>query len=286
MMKVELPTGAMTSDHIRSVTEADFEYEVIAFSRQTPVLVDFWAEWCGPCRSLGPILEHLAEEAQGLFRLAKVDVDANPNLAIRYGVRSIPAVKAFRDGQVVSEFVGAIPEPRVREFIRTLAPSQTDLMLEKAQSLLEERHWAQAENLFRQFLAKNPNHPAATLGVLKATLMQSQFNAAAALLHDFPSSKEFASAETIRPLLDALVALQRSPAYSENPLEAAYLNALWLLVRGNIPAALDGLLDILRQDKHYRNNEVRKVILGIFEVLGEYSPLTQQYRRELAQVLF
>ena len=276
----------MTSDYIRSVTEADFEYEVIAFSRQTPVLVDFWAEWCNPCRTLGPMLEHLAEENKGTFRLAKVDVDENPNLAIRYGVRSIPAVKAFRDGQVVSEFVGAIPEPRLREFIRALAPSQTDLMLEKAQSLLEEQHWAQAENLFHQFLDKNPNHPAATLGVLKTAVMQGQFKKAADLLHDFPASKEFGSAESIRPLLDALVALQRSPTYSENPLEAAYLNALWLLIRGNIPAALDGLLDILRQDKHYRNHEVRKVILGIFEILGEYSPLTQQYRRELAQVLF
>lgn len=276
----------MTSDFIRSVTEADFEYEVIAFSRQTPVVVDFWAEWCNPCRSLGPILERMTEEAQGSFRLAKVDVDTNPNLAIRFGVRSIPAVKAFRDGLVVSEFVGALPEPRVREFIRALAPSQTDLMLEKAQSLLEERKWASAEGLFRQFLAKTPQHPAATLGLIKTTIMQSRFGEAGTLLQDFPSSKEFAAAETIRPLMEALMALQRSPAYSEDPLEAAYLNALWLLRRGNIPASLDGLLDILRQDKHFRNNEVRKAVLGIFEILGDTSPLTQQYRRELALILF
>jgi putative thioredoxin len=276
----------MTSDFIRSVTEADFEYEVIAFSRQTPVLVDFWAEWCSPCRSLGPMLERLAEEAQGSFRLAKVDVDANPNLAIQFGVRSIPVVKAFRDGQVVSEFVGTLPEPRVREFLRTLAPSQTDLMLEKAQSLLDEYRWASAEGLFRQFLAKTPHHPAATLGLLKSAIMQTRFSEAVSLLQDFPSSKEFAAAQTIRPLLDALNALQRSPAYSEDSLEAAYLNALWLLLHGNIPAALDGLLEILRQDKHYRNNEVRKVVLGIFEILGDNSLLTQQYRRELALILF
>ncbi len=276
----------MTSDFIRSVTEADFEYEVVAFSRQTPVVVDFWAEWCSPSRSLGPILERLAIEAQGSFRLAKVDVDASPNLAIRFGVRSIPAVKAFRDGQVISEFVGALPEPRVREFIRALAPSQTDLILEKAQSLLEERKWAAAEGLLRQFLAKTPSHPAATLGMLKIAIMQSRFPDARALLQDFPSSKEFAAAETIRPLLDALVMLHRSPAYSEYPLEAAYLNALWLLLRGNIPAALDGLFDILRQDKHYRNNEVRKIVLGIFEILGDNSTLTQQYRPELALILF
>ena len=154
----------MTSDFIRSVTEADFEYEVIAFSRQTPVLVDFWAEWCNPCRTLGPILERLTEEAQGAFRLAKVDVDANPNLAIRFSVRSIPAVKSFRDGQVVSEFVGAQPEPRLREFIRALAPSQTDLLLEKGVSYLDEQQWASAENLFRQFLAKESSLPSRHVG--------------------------------------------------------------------------------------------------------------------------
>jgi len=96
----------MASDHIISVTEADFEYEVIAYSKQMPVVVDFWAEWCGPCKTLGPILERLAQEANGAFRLAKVDVDANPNLALRFSVRSIPNVKAFQDGQVVAEFVG------------------------------------------------------------------------------------------------------------------------------------------------------------------------------------
>jgi putative thioredoxin len=276
----------MTSDFIRSVTEADFEYEVIAFSHQTPVVVDFWAEWCAPCRLLGPILERLAEEGQGSFRLAKVDVDANPNLAIRFGVRSIPVVKAFRDGQVASEFVGALPEPRIREFIRALAPSQTDLILEKGQSLLSERQWAPAENLFRQFLVKNPHHPTASLGLLRTTIIQGQLNEAAALLREIPPSKEYATAETIRPLLDALITLQRNNVYRENDLEAAYLNALKLFTRGNIAAALDGLLDILRQDKHYRNNEVRKVILGIFETLGESSPLTQQYRRELALILF
>src|SRR4030066_1509623 len=134
----------MASEFIKTVTESDFEYEVIAYSNQTPVIVDFWAEWCRPCKTLTPILEKIAEDAGGIFRLAKVNVDENPNLALRFSVRSIPNVKAFRDGQIISEFLGLQPEPRVREFIRNLAPSQIDLLLEKGQSQLESLQWCQA----------------------------------------------------------------------------------------------------------------------------------------------
>src|SRR4030067_2970921 len=108
----------MASEFIKTVTESDFEYEVIALSNQAPVIVDFWAEWCRPCKTLTPILEKITEEAGGSFRLAKVNVDESPNLALRFNVRSIPNVKAFRDGQAVSEFLGFEPEPRVRDFIR------------------------------------------------------------------------------------------------------------------------------------------------------------------------
>lgn len=276
----------MTSDYIKVVTESDFEYEVIAFSKQVPVIVDFWAEWCRPCKTLTPILERIAEESQGSFRLAKVNVDDNPNLALQFNVRSIPNVKAFRDGQVVSEFLGLQPEPRIKEFIRNLAPSQIDLLLEKGQSQLESLNWVAADQSFRQFLAKSPNNPAGLLGLLKSSLMRGDYSAAKRIIEEFPASPEFARAEMIQPLLDALSmgkSIQQTP---EDPLEAAHMNALHLIMRGNLPAAMDGLIDILRQDKHYRNDEVRKVLLGLFEVLGNSHPLTQQYRQELALVLF
>jgi putative thioredoxin len=276
----------MESEYIKIVTESDFEYEVIAYSKQVPVVVDFWAEWCRPCKTLTPILEKNAEEAGGAFRLAKVNVDDNPNLALRFNIRSIPNVKAFRDGQIVSEFLGLQPEPRVKEFIRNLAPSKIDLLLEKGQSQLETLNWFEAENTFRQFLIKSPNHPAGLLGLLKSELMLGEYANAKALFDEFPSSQEYAIVEVMRPLYDALVRTTSSHEISDEPLEAAYQNALRLTMRGNIPASMDGMIDILRQEKHYRNDEVRKVLLGLFDVLGTNHPLTQQYRQELALVLF
>ncbi len=276
----------MTTDYIKTVNESDFEYEVIAYSNQVPVIVDFWAEWCRPCKALTPLLEKYVTEGQGSFRLAKVNVDDNPNLALRFGVRSIPNVKAFRDGQVVSEFLGLQPEPRVKEFIRNLAPSQLDLQLEKGQSMLESMAWVEAGTAFRQFLQKSPNHPAGLLGLLKASLMQGRFSEARQIMDEFPSSPEFARVEALRTLLNALWGETSNHEVTENPLDATYHNALRLALRGNLPAAMDGILDILRQDKHYRNDEARKVLLGLFEILGDNHPLTQQYRRELALVLF
>jgi putative thioredoxin len=276
----------MDTEYIKIVTESDFEYEVIAFSNQVPVIVDFWAEWCHPCKTLTPVLEKLALEAQGAFRLAKVNVDENPNLALRFEVRSIPNVKAFRDGRVVSEFLGLQPEPRVRDFIRNLAPSQIDLLLEKGQSQLEAMDWSGAETSFRQFLEKSPDNPAGLLGLLKTSLMMSMHADAKNIIDEFPDSQEFARMELLHPLYDVLSTGENELEVSDNPLDAAFNNSIRLIERGNLPAAMDGLIDILRQDKHYHNDDARKVLLALFEVLGDNQPLTQQYRRELAMVLF
>lgn len=273
------------SDYIIEVSESNFEYDVINYSRQTPVIVDFWAEWCVPCQTLGSILEHMAQNAKGAFRLAKVNVDDSPNLAIRFSVRSIPAVKAFRDGQVVAEFVGAQPKDRVRDFLRSIAPSQHDLLLEKGQSLLIMQQWTESETAFRQYLSKYNTSPAGLLGLAKALLAQGKVAEGHKLLMNFPASKEYADAEKLRPLAEVLTHAVNT-SNLKNPLDAAYTRAKKLILRGNLEAAMDGMLDILREDRYYQDGEPRKIMLGLFEILGNDNPVTRDYRSELASVLF
>ncbi len=276
----------MASDHIIDVSEADFEYQVLAYSQHIPVVVDFWAEWCVPCRTLGPMLERLTLEAGGTFRLAKVNVDQNQNLSLRYNVRSIPAVKAFRDGKMVSEFVGMQPEPKLKEWLRALAPSSTDLLLEKGLSLISEGEWVSSQEAFQEILKVNPDSAPALFGLAKSILAQGQVDEAQRILQSLPPSREFARAEALLPLTQALIRQQNGENNHDQPLEAAYQRALRLILRGNIPASLDGLLDILREDKYFRDGEVRQVILGLFELMGDENPVTRQYRQELASVLF
>jgi putative thioredoxin len=279
----------MTSEFIIDVSESDFEYHVISYSQNVPVVVDFWAEWCGPCRVIGPILGRLAEEAQGGFRLAKVNVDENPNLALRYNVRSIPIVKAFREGKMVAEFVGVQPESEIREFLHEVAPDQSDLNLEKGQNLLEMQQPIEAESSFRQTLDSSPTNSAALLGLARCLLLQGRGTEALDLLSNFPTSKEFASAEKLHPLAKELSQLDTERARIEAtgaPLDAAFQNSLRLINRGNVEAAMDGLLDILREDKHYNDGEARRIMVAILEMLGDNNPITRQYRGELASVLF
>lgn len=281
----------MESNFIVEVNESDFEYEVIAYSNNTPVVVDFWAEWCGPCRMIGPVLEKIAREENGSFRLAKLNVDHNQSLAVRYGVNGIPAVKAFKRGKVIAEFVGVRPEPQIREFIRKIAPSEDDLILSKGINLLESEEIDNAEMIFRDVLSKSPNNPVALLGLAKSLLWKGNGTDAFELLTNFPASQEFSTAQMLLPMAEALKIIEnesddQSLMFSDEPLEAAFRNSLRLIKKGNFEAAMDGMLDILREDKHYRNDLVRKSFIGILTLMGDDNPISRRYRNELASVLF
>ena len=275
------------NDHIIDVSESSFEQDVVQQSFDIPVVVDFWAPWCGPCRMLGPVLELLANEPDSRFILAKVNVDDNPNLSVRYGVRGIPAVKAFVNGQIAAEFVGAQPEPILRQFIRKITPAAEDVSLNAGRSLLLIRHWAEAEQAFREALTQRPSDQNAGLGLAQALLAQGRGAEAANYLQRPFDGALHTAAETLLPLAEFLRDYGgASPADNLPDCDLAYHQAARLLQRGNLEAGMDGLLDVLRLDKRYRKGEPRRILLALFALLGEDSDVTRQYRQELASVLY
>ncbi|HSM25026.1 MAG TPA: tetratricopeptide repeat protein [Anaerolineaceae bacterium] len=277
----------MSSEFIIDVNESDFEYEVLAYSQNTPVVVDFWATWCRPCKTLSPLLESIAYESMGSFRLAKVDVDTNPNLALQFGVRTVPTVKAFSGAQIVSEFVGNQPVERIRSFITNITPpSKDNLALEKANSYLANHQWGLAEESFLELIEQYPDRPEILLGLAKSQLGLGDPFEPLLLLRNFPPSKQYATAERLIPYAEALGYHKQNSLPLENDLDNAFANCIRLASRNNIPAALDGLMDILRQNKRFRNGKAHKVILALFELLGEDYELTRSYRSELASILF
>ncbi|HUS83522.1 MAG TPA: tetratricopeptide repeat protein [Anaerolineales bacterium] len=275
------------SAYILDVDEATFESEVILRSHELPVVVDFWAPWCGPCRILGPLLERLAIEAGGSFLLAKVNVDENPGLSVRYGVQGIPAVKAFKNGQVETEFVGAQPESVVRKVIGKLAPSEAEAAVENARSLLATHHWEKAETSFREIYAMDETNAPAALGLLESLLMQGKGEEALHIIDVFPPGNEWAKAEQHKPLAALLAEVEENGlGNQDDPLAAELYQAARLIGLGNLPAAMDGMLDILREQKDFRAGLPKKVLLALFAIIGDQDTLTQQYRDELASVLF
>jgi len=275
------------SSFILDVSEVTFENDVLMRSHEIPVLIDFWAEWCAPCKMLGPLLERLAIEGGGSFLLARVDVDANPNLAIRYGVQGIPAVKVIRHGEVLGEFVGAQPEAVVRRFVENQFPDESDRAVADAHSLLATRHWSDAEDAFREVLEQDETNAAAALGLVRSLLMQGVGKEVIDILANFPAGTEWPVAESLKPLAEILSEVEAdSPVTEEDPLGAQLHMAAKLIARGNLPAAMDGLLDILREDKTYRGGLPKQVMLALFILLGDQDPLTREYREELASILF
>ncbi len=275
--------------NIIDVDEITFEQDVIQNSSEKTVVVDFWAAWCGPCRMLGPILERLAEEPASNFVLAKVDVDANPGLAMRFGVQGIPAVKAFRDGRVAGEFVGAQPEPQVRQFLKEVTSGDASSGSESVDGLMQQRRWSEAAEQYREMLDENPADLEAQLGLARALIGQGQGCKAKDYLADLQhETVTMARAESLILLADFLCSLaEKGDENAEvTVVEAQYRQSARLFSQGKIAPALDGLLDVLRHNKDYRNGQVRLVMIGVFELLGDEDPLTGAYRREMASILF
>jgi putative thioredoxin len=252
----------MATKNVIEVQQADFEREVIERSRQTTVLVDFWAPWCGPCRMLGPILERLAAEPGSQFVLAKINTDQNPQISERFGVRGIPNVKAFRHGRVVDEFVGALPEPRVREFIQRVAGSRPT-----------------------PAAGRLPTDSAARLRQARELLNQGNGCQAQTLLANFPAGPHAGEAQNLMPLAQFLCATSRGQQTSERAdLDVVYRQAADALKRREPSAALYNLLVALHQETAERKARPKEIMHGIFALLGENDLVVAQYRQQLAQM--
>jgi putative thioredoxin len=275
------------------VGEDNFQTEVLERSRSVPVVVDFWAPWCGPCRVLGPILERLADERRGEFVLAKVNVDEHPELAGAFRVQGIPAVKIFSDGALADEFTGALPEDAVREVLAGVLPSAADRDAAAAAKLAAEGKSADAKAIYEKTLAAEPNHDRSLLG-LAQLIADDDVKRALDLL------ERVSFTSPARDEADRLIA--RLKLHSAGGGDAEKLRAAVMAEPENIDArfdlartlaagekyeeALKEFLEVLKRDRGFRDDGARKAMLSIFEVLGSEHPLTQKYRSELAQVLF
>jgi putative thioredoxin len=252
----------------KDVSEQDFITEVIERSYERPVVVDFWAAWCAPCRSLGPILERNADERSGDVELVKVDVDANQEIAAAYGIQGIPAVKAFRNGTVVNEFVGALPEAAVRRFFESIVPSEADRLAAQGEAASNP---AEAEPAYRAALEIDRDNRPAVLGLAEILASRAEFKEARAFLDRLPEDSDV---RRLRAHID--LAEAADTASPSDPIARATADGDW-------EPALERLIDEVR---HGDRDRAREQMVDIFEVLGPEHPLTAKYRSELASALF
>ncbi|MCI0642318.1 MAG: thioredoxin [Gemmataceae bacterium] len=285
----------MNSPWVFSVEENDFESKVIQKSHQAAVVVDFWAPWCGPCRSLAPILERLVAERGGDVLLAKVNIDEAQELAMQYRVESIPMVMAFRNGRPVFEFIGLLPETEIKKFLDQVAPTQADRKAQKA-AALEKSDPIQAEKLYRQALQEDANHETATLGLARVLLARGADGEVAELLERVgPGGEQGVEAER----LSAIHWLRRhaqecgDEATLRARLEGDPNNPHTLYDLGCVEAAgaqyaeaLEKLLQAGQRDPKLAKSKVKETMVKVFHAVGARSPLADEYRDKLASILY
>jgi len=278
-------SGAFTSD----VSAGEFQQDVLQRSREVPVVVDFWAEWCAPCRVLSPVLERLADEYAGAFELAKIDVDQNQQLSAQFGVQGIPSVIGFRDGTPVSRFTGALPEESVRQWLDSIMPTEVDLMVDQARTARIEGDDAAAEHIFRQVLDRQPDHGEAGTSLASMLIDRGDVEDALIILGKLTPDTEvdrLQSAARLRAssgddLSELEARVEADPTNDRARIELA----LALAGKNEHEPALDLLLAIVR-DKGPQMEEARLAMVDIFGVLGDEHPLTATYRKQLAIALY
>jgi putative thioredoxin len=266
---------SVTTPNVVEVSDADFEQLVIEESKTRPVVVDLWAAWCGPCRTLGPILEKVADERKGAFLLAKLDVDANQvGNALLQAVKSqgIPTVVAFRDGQPVSMFIGAYPEQEVNSFVDQLLPTESEIVAEEAVAEEESGDLEAAEQGYREALEKDPANREAGIGLGRILAERDDLDAAQATVTPFLPD----------PDAERILSSVRVKGWGQLQEVGTLASAKRLAASGHWREALDGMLGSLMDDRDDASGAMRDV----FAVLGDDEPLVPEFRRKLSNALF
>jgi putative thioredoxin len=289
--------------YVSETTTATFAKDVIEESRHQPVLVDFWAPWCGPCKQLTPVIEKVVNEAQGRVKLVKMNIDDHPSIAGQLGIQSIPAVIAFADGRPVDGFMGAVPESQVREFIDKVAgPAGADQAAEieaaigDAGTMLAEGDIQGAAQLYGAVLQADPENPKAAAGMIECLIAMGETERAAQMLASLPPelaadpalqavSKKLEQIEEARKLGDPVALEQQLAANPDD--HAARLNLAKILnVQGDRDKAAEHLLTIMRKDRTFDDDGGRRQLLEFFDVWGPKDPATIAARRRLSSILF
>ena len=257
------------------VTDVTFEEVVVEGSKERPVVVDLWADWCGPCKSLGPILERVAQQRDGAFLLAKLDIDANrvgQELLAAVKSQGIPTVVAFRDGAPVSMFIGAYPEEAVNDFVDSILPTEADRLADEAEAQVEAGDVAGAEQDFRDALAKDPANAEAAIGLARILADRGELDAA----------RELAAPLAPDPGAERVLSMVRVAGWADDDGPGTLASAMRLAAGGRWREALDGMIGSLQDDRE----AARAAMVDAFNVLGEDDPLVPEYRRRLASALF